>query len=40
MTIVDALRDLHVLDLDGEPVQIGSLWAEKPLVLVYVRHFG
>lgn len=22
------------------PVALGSLWAERPIVLVFIRHFG
>jgi hypothetical protein len=25
---------------DGEAVRLGSLWAERPVVLVFLRHFG
>jgi len=32
--------DLTVLDLEGKPVQLSSLWAEKPLLLAFTRHFG
>lgn len=35
-----APTDLTLLDLHGEPVPIASLWAERPLVLVFLRHFG
>jgi peroxiredoxin len=26
--------------VDGVPVRLGELWAERPLVLVHLRHFG
>lgn len=29
-----------VLDPDGREVRLGQLWAERPAVLVFVRHFG
>jgi peroxiredoxin len=32
--------DLAVLDIAGKPVQLSSLWAEKPLLLAFTRHFG
>jgi peroxiredoxin len=32
--------DLTVLDPSGKPVQLSSLWAEKPLLLAFTRHFG
>ena len=24
----------------GVPVRLGTLWAERPIVLVFLRHFG
>lgn len=35
-----ALADVEVQDLDGRPVRLGGLWAEKPVVLVFLRHYG
>lgn len=32
--------DLTLLNTAGEPVQLSSLWAEKPLLLSFTRHFG
>ena len=40
MSIADKLSSIEVLDPDGHPVKLGSLWREKPVVLVFVRHFG
>ncbi len=40
MTAADRLAPLTVLDLEGTPVALGALWAERPVVLVFVRHFG
>ena len=34
------LADVVVLDLDGEEVRVGSLWEERPAVLVFLRHYG
>lgn len=34
------LRDLEALDTKGETVRLGDLWADRPVVLVFVRHFG
>lgn len=31
---------LTVLDLDGRPVVLGTLWSEHAVFLVYVRHYG
>lgn len=36
----DDLARLNVLDERGAEVALGSLWRERPVVLVFVRHFG
>jgi hypothetical protein len=36
----DALADLVLLDHDGAEVRLGSLWAERPVALVWLRHYG
>ncbi len=35
-----ALAPLEVLDLEGAPVRLGSLWEEGPAVIVFLRHYG
>ena len=35
-----ALGAVEVLDEAGKPLQVASLWAERPVVLLFVRHFG
>jgi hypothetical protein len=35
-----ALAGVEVLDSAGRPVRLGDFWAETPVVLVLVRHFG
>lgn len=35
-----ALLDATVLDVDGAPVRLASTWAQRPVVLVLLRHFG
>lgn len=32
--------DLEVLNTSGYPLRLSSLWAEKPLLLAFTRHFG
>ena len=32
--------DLILQDVNENPVQLSSLWREKPLILAYTRHFG
>jgi hypothetical protein len=40
MAPVQGLGDLEVLDGEGRARKLGSLWAERPAALVFVRHFG
>ena len=35
-----ALADIKVTTADGEPLRLGDLWAERPVVLTFLRHFG
>ncbi len=35
-----ALGDLTLQDPQGAPVRLGGLWADRSLVLVFLRHFG
>jgi hypothetical protein len=34
------LADAKVLDEEGREVRPGDFWAEKPVVLAFLRHFG
>jgi hypothetical protein len=34
------LAGMTLPDADGNPVKLGSLWAEKPAVVVFLRHYG
>ena len=36
----DDLAKLTVSDEQGQPSELGSLWRDKTVVLVFVRHFG
>jgi hypothetical protein len=38
--IPEDLGALTLLDLDGRAVPFASLYAERPAVLVFLRHFG
>ncbi len=40
MSIVERLRDVRVLDRAGQPVRLATLFEERTVVLVFVRHFG
>lgn len=36
----DPAPDAQVLNVKGKPVRLSSLWAKRPLVLAFTRHFG
>lgn len=36
----DDLAKLTVQDEKGQPVELGSLWRDHTVALVFVRHFG
>lgn len=37
---VAALGEVVVVDPDGGEVRLGDLWADRPHVLLFLRHFG
>ena len=37
---VRALGAVALPDVDGGVHRIGDLWAQQPVVLVFLRHFG
>lgn len=41
MTYVsEAFSQAEVLDPAGRPQRLGELWHERPVVLVFLRHYG
>ena len=36
----DALADIVLPDQDGDEVRLGDLWADRPVALVWLRHYG
>jgi hypothetical protein len=36
----DALADITLPDQDGNDVRLGDLWRERPVALVWLRHYG
>ncbi len=38
--LAGALAQLTVLDESGAAVPLKGLWAERPVILAFVRHFG
>jgi hypothetical protein len=39
-TDVSELSDVVLRDIEGEPVRLGDLWADRPVVMVWLRHYG
>lgn len=39
-TEVSVLADVHLRDTEGGEVRLGDLWAERPLVVAWLRHYG
>jgi len=37
---LDALGKVALLDPEGNPHRLGDYWAERPVILVFLRHFG
>lgn len=40
MSVTSKLADIELLDPQGRAVRLGTFWRERPVVLVFVRHFG
>lgn len=37
---LDTLSDLVLPGADGEDHRLGDYWADRPVVLIFLRHFG
>jgi len=40
MRTASRLATIELSDWQGEQHVLGSLWRERPVVLVFIRHFG
>ena len=40
MDSTDRLADIVLPDSDGNEVRLGDLWRERPVALVWMRHYG
>jgi hypothetical protein len=40
MRTASRLAGIELRDWRGERVRLGSLWEQRPVVLVFIRHFG
>ena len=39
-TLSSKLAPIELQDPDGQNVRLGSLWSTKPVVIVFLRHYG
>jgi hypothetical protein len=40
MRTASKLAPIELSDWRGEHHRLGSFWSERPVVLVFIRHFG
>ena len=40
MKLATRLAEIELSDWEGAPRRLGSYWQERPVVLVFIRHFG
>ena len=40
MKLSTRLSGIELQDPDGVATELGSLWRDQPVVLVFIRHFG
>jgi hypothetical protein len=40
MRLASRLSAIELSDWEGRRVRLGSLWRDRPVVLVFIRHFG
>lgn len=40
MRLSTRIADIVLEDWQGRPQRLGELWRHRPVVLVFIRHFG
>jgi hypothetical protein len=40
LTAVTRLDDMRLLDSESDEVRLGELWSDRPVALVFLRHYG
>lgn len=40
MSFSARLAGIELPDTDGRQIKLGSLWADGPAVIVFLRHYG
>lgn len=39
-TLGATLSEVSLADTEGHRVRLGSLWADSPAIIVFLRHYG
>jgi hypothetical protein len=39
-SVAERLDSIEVRDPERRTVRLGELWRERPVVLIFIRHFG
>jgi hypothetical protein len=39
-SVSESLAGIVLPDADGRKLRLGSLWEQRPAVLVFLRHYG
>ena len=40
LNIFESLSGLHILNMKKEAIEIESIWKDRRIALVFLRHFG
>jgi hypothetical protein len=40
MRVTTKMSPIELPDHAGTPIRLGALWEKRPIVLVFIRHFG
>jgi hypothetical protein len=40
MHLSSRLSEIELAQWNGQPARLGELWRDRPVVLVFIRHFG
>ena len=39
-SLAEALAEITLPDVEGNHIQLGSLWESSPVMVVFLRHYG
>jgi len=40
VSLSERLAEIVLPDWEGQQVRLGSLWAESPAIIAFLRHYG